>query len=306
MGHALAALIILATSLLAPPAPPGLILRYRPEVGQTAVYRVSVEMSGTQTLQDEPRTVNVRAELEVTEEVVSLEPEGSFWLRVTGRAVRINDPTGTFGAGQHGEWPAVAVRMSPLGVVMETRPDPEAGHLGPLQRAFAASMLHPAPVVLPTQAVKVGDRWQWEQDGARQSNRLVSVTQADRPVAGIRGGVRPQESGEPSGAAEGQLRCLLASSGREPVRLEEATPALGLTTRVSGEMSQRSEVDLLLPSCLVALHRGEMRLETQGESTLELPEGPKAFALRSDLRMRFDIRLVALSSKTVPARPEGG
>ncbi len=311
MSQTFAALIILATSLLAPPAPPGLILRYRPEVGRTAVYRVSVEMSGTQTLQDEPRAVNVRAELEVTEEVVSVEPEGSFWLRVTGRAVRMNDPTGTFGAGQHGEWPAVEVRMSSLGVVLETRPDPEAGHLGPLPRAFAAAMLHPAPVVLPAQAVKVGDQWQWEQacpagDGARQSNRLVSVSQADRPVAGVRGGARPQESGKDFGAAEGQVRCLLASSGREPVRLEEASPALGLTTRVSGEMSQRSEVDLLLPSCLVALHRGEMRLETQGESTLELPEGPKAFALRSDLRMRFHIRLVALSGKTVPARPGGG
>jgi len=301
MSHALTALIILATSLLAPPAPQGLLLRYRPEVGQTAVYRVSMDMSGAQTLQDEPRTVNVRAEMEVTEKVMSLEPDGSFWLRVTGRAVRIHDPTGTFGAGQYGEWPAVEVRLSPLGVVMETRPDPEAGHLGPLQRAFAAAMSHPAPVVLPTQAVKVGDRWQWEQDRAHQSNRLVSVTQAGGPIAHICGGA--------------QLRCLLASSGREPVRLDEASPALGLTTSVSGEVTQTCEVELLLPSGLAVAHTGEMRLKTEGESVLELPQeptetgsavngakgaSPRTISLKSDLRVRLHLRLVALNGSAVP------
>jgi len=276
MQQALAALLILATTLLSPPAPGLSLLRYRPSVGDIATFRVTAEIRGTQTLQDEPRVVQMSAELEVTEQTITVESDGSFWVRVTGRVVRVSDPTGTFGAGQYGDWPVVQARISPLGEALQVRPEPTAGHLGPFQRAFAAGMLNPAPVVLPYGGVAIGDTWQWEQDGTRQTNRWSSVTRGDRPVARI------------------------ASSGRGPVQLAEASPALGLSTTVRGEMTQHSEVDLLLPSCVVAAQKGEIHLTTQGESVLELPTGRKSFPLSSDLRIQYRVELAGLTGQGRP------
>jgi len=276
MQQAVAALLILATTLLSPPAPGLSLLRYRRSVGETATFHVAVEIRGTQSFQDEPRVVQVRAELEVTEQTLTVESDGSFWVRVTGRVLRVTDPTGTFGTGQYADWPAVQARITPLGETLETRPEPTAGQPGPFQRAFAAGMLNPAPVVLPHGGVAVGETWQWEQDGARQANRLSSVTRGDRPVVRI------------------------ASSGRGPVHLAEASSALGLSTTVGGEMTQHSEVDLLLPSCVVAAQKGEIHLTTQGESVLELPTGRKSFPLSSDLRLQFRVELAGLTGQGTP------
>lgn len=275
MHQVLASLLILATCTLAPPPSPGLLLRYRPLVGQTVTYQASMEMRGKQILLDEHRPVNVRAEVEVTEQVLSVEPDGSFSMRVSARAVSVSDPSGTFAAGQHGEWPVVEIRVSALGEMLEVKAMAETEHLGPLQRAFSAGLPRPALVVLPARPVAVGDAWEWREGDARQTSRLVSVSGGDRPVA------------------------RLASTGRELIHLEEGSPGLGLTTRVNGQMSNWAETDLLIATGLVTAQKGEMWLKTRGETTLRLPQGPRTFPLQSDLRVRFRITLAGREGQPV-------
>ena len=48
--------------------------------------------------------VRVEAEYAVREEVTAAEPDGSLWLRVSGKPVKVKDASGIFG-GARGEWP---------------------------------------------------------------------------------------------------------------------------------------------------------------------------------------------------------
>lgn len=278
MTQLLAPLLVAAATFLAPHMPAGWRLCYRPSPGQRAAFHVTVDARGTQTLQDEQRTVRLRAEFEVSEETQRVEGDGSFWARVTGRALRIEDPTGTFGSTSRGPWPAVLVHLSPRGEVLETKPEVPGDHVGPLPRAFARAMLQPIPVVLPKGPVAVGETWEWERAGARQVNRLEAVTPGNPRVARI------------------------ISHGRAPVHVEEVSPRLGLTTTAAGQMEQDSEVELLLPSGVVALHQGEVHLTTRGEVALWLGSQTRTFPLASDIRLRFSVKLTDLNGRPRPDR----
>ncbi len=283
MLQLLAPLLVSAGLLLAPHLPAGYILRYRPSPGQTATFHVSVEAQGLQTFQGETRPVRFRAQLEVREETRRVEPDGSFWLLVTGRALHVEDPTGTFGSGDRARWPVVLMHVSPRGEVLETKPETSGGRGGMFSRAFARAMLLPLPVVLPERGVRVGDTWEWRRGGARQENHLTGIT-----------------PGNP-------LTARISSHGRAPLRLEEVSPRLGLTTTVTGRMEQRSEAELLLPSGLTSLQQGEIHLATRGRIALRLASETKSFPLAGDIRLRFSIKLTGLDGRpATSSQAEGG
>jgi len=290
--HLLGPILALAALLSQPPAAPSRVqLAYRSPVGQVATYLVVFEVNGEQVSLNERRPVSIRAEAELREQVIACEEDGSFWLRVSGKLLKAQDAGGTFGAGQHADWPDVEVHMSMLGETMEARPvvsRQRAGtappysaerHAGPFQQAFADVLGQPVAVVLPVGAIGVGEAWCWERNGAWQSNRLLGM------------------SGKPCQVAH------IASSGREPIALEGRSEALGVTTKVTGEQRQTSEVRLLLPQGVTATATGQMRVQTRSETVLEVPasagmtQEQQRFPMRSDLKIIFRIRLLALDGE---------
>jgi len=280
MAHAIiTALAALgATALPLPLAPPGVVLRYRARLGQTATYAMSLEVGGEQVSLGERRPINIRAELEVSEEVIAQERDGSFWLRLRGRVLRVRDPSGTFGRGQHGAWPEVKVHMSRRGEVLETQAADTKGHVGPFGRAFCSTLTQVGGVILPRGPIQVGESWEWEKEGASQTNRLTGISGEAQPTAHV------------------------SSRGRRRITLEETSEALGLTTGLSGEESQRSELDLLVSLGVVARNRVEIRLQVEGETILALDRGPQSFPTRADLRIVSDARLVRLNGESVNLR----
>lgn len=278
MLHLLAPILIVCSLLQLPAVPSGVQLVYGPQLGQVASYVAVFEVSGEQVSLDERRPVKVHAEVELREEVIAQEADGSSWLRVSGKLVKVQDASGTFGVGQHGDWPEVEVRLSPRGQALEARPGSADERPGPLQRAFADMLRAPAAVVLPEGPVAVGETWRWEANGAWQSNRLLGVHVGRYQVADI------------------------LSSGREPISLEERSDALGVTTKVSGEQRQTCHVGLMLPQGTMATAKGEMQLRTRGETVLQLSEKKERFPTTSDLTVAFSIRLVQLSGEPVDLR----
>jgi hypothetical protein len=271
------------------PTPAATRLAYHPPVGQVASYVAVFEVSGEQVSLDERRPVKVHAEVELREEVIAQEADGSSWLRVSGKLLKVRDASGTFGVGQHGDWPEVEVRVSPRGEVLEARPGSAEGwpkassgsprdRPGPLQRAFADMLREPAAVVLPEGPVAVGEAWRWEANGAWQSNRLLGISARRYQIADI------------------------LSFGREPISLEERSEALGVTTKVSGEQRQTCHVGLMLPQGLMATAKGEMQIRTRGETALKLAQREERFAVRSDLRVAFNVRLTRLDGQSVDLR----
>lgn len=275
MFQLLAPVLIVGYLLPSPVLPPGVHLAYRPKVGQVASYRADFRVTGEQVSLNERLAVKVQAQVEVREEVIAQEPDGSSRVRVSGRLTKAQDASGTFGVGQHGDWPEVEVRVSSRGEVVEARAQTGAAHTGPLQRAFAELLKSPVSAVLPERPVAVGDGWRWEADGAWQSNRLVGIADGQPPTADI------------------------LSSGREPIALEETSEALGVTTRVSGEQRQTCHVTLLLPQGVLSSARGEMQIQTRGETVLQLVDGARQLPTRSDLRVAFSIRLISLDGEAI-------
>ncbi len=265
-----------AVALLADQAPPPSTweLRYRRPLGQVATYRLSLQVEGVQTSLGERRPVRIRAELELTEEVIAQEVEGAAWLRVHARVLEVRDPTGTF-AGLASQWPELKIRASPRGEVLDVSPAARESQLQPFERAFTSLMASAAgaPVVLPPSGLRValGEEWEWEHQGARQQNRLLRVEgEGDRQVAHI------------------------ASTASSPLALEESIEALGLRTHLTGDQTCTSELELLLTQGLVARHRGETRLRTRSQVALELEDGTQEFPLESTLRLLFDLRLTGV------------
>ena len=135
-------------------------------------------------------------------------------------------------------------------------------------------------VIMPSGPVAAGASWESDEMGGHQENRLLSAGETGDGVAHI------------------------ASSGRVPLSLREESPALGVTVELAGGQSQQSELDLLIERGLVLRHRGEMSLATKEEVALALPEGGPRFLLEGDLRISFDLRLLAVDG--APVAPESG
>lgn len=281
MTSTIAALAALAT-VLSPVSrlvPSGVDLHYRRPLGQVAEYRLLLDASGEQISLGERRPVRLHAELEYREEVIACERDGVLWLRIGARPVEVREASGTFARGARGRWPKVQVRITPRGEVLDV--SLATGERWPqaAERSFASLMAQVAPVVLPPRRVEVGGEWEWDQGGAHQRNRLRTI------------------------GGEGTSRVAqIGSEGRWPLELEEGSEALGIATRVSGDASQSSELDLLLAVGLVARHRGTMQVRTKSEVTLELPEGPRVFDGRSELSIQFDLELVRVDGQAVSLR----
>jgi hypothetical protein len=150
---------------------------------------------------------------------------------------------------------------------------------GPSERAFSSLMLQPAPVVLAENPVQVGDEWEWAEGPRGQRNRLVEVVEV-----------------------EGGQVARIASQGRGLLRLEEGSPALGLTTRVEGQQRQTSEMELLVEEGLVVRHQGQLSLHTESETVLVVAGEERVFPMRSDLSIDFDLRLLRVDGRPVRAR----
>ena len=278
MSSVVAALAVLAAALspAGAAAPSGIELEYRRPLGQVVEYRLFINANGEQTALEERRPVRLSAELALTEEVIAQGKDGALWLRVGARAVEVKDPSGTFGTGRRGDWPEVRVRMTRRGEVLDVSLATGEHRPGMAERSFVSLMAQPAPVILPPGRVAVGDEWEWQSGEARQRSRLVEVS------------------------GEGAKRVArIASESQSPLELAEASDALGLMTRMSGDVTQRSEVELLLAQGLVARHKGHMDIRTKSEVTLDLPEGQRTFEMQSMLKIDFDLRLARIDGQPV-------
>jgi len=265
----------------APVAPPaaGMALSYSRPLGQIARYHMTVEARGEQISLDEHIPVKWQAEIELTEEVIARGQDGSLWLRVKGGPIAVKDGNSVFASGMMNEWPQMDLHVSRLGEVLEASPSGSAAGMGERERAFVALAAQPPTIMLPDRNVQPGDEWQWEREGARQVNRLVSVT----------------------GAGD-TLVANLSSSGAAPLRLEESDPRLGIATRMTGNVTYDSKAGLLVAQGLVQRHKGEMRLRTKSETTLDTAEGRELFEMESELTVAFEVRLVGARD---PGRPAG-
>ena len=267
------AVAVFATSLtsMCAPAPGRVELRYRRPLGQLAKFRLSLQVEGEQVSLGERRPVNMRAEMELSEEVIAQEREGVLWLRVRARLVEVRDPTGTF-SGLGDRWPETRVRMTSRGELLEVSPASGEPGTDPLARAFVSLLAQPGPVVLPPSGgARAGEEWEWEDCGSRQRNSLVGVE------------------------GEGDQRIAhLSSDSSAPLELEEGSEALGLKVHLKGEYSCTSHLDLLLAQGVVARQQGEMRVHARSEVTLALPEAPEKISTETDLRILFDLRLAEI------------
>jgi hypothetical protein len=298
MVHLVTALVAMAAGMYetaAAPSHPGVALRYDPPLGQTARYRVSLDVSGSQTSLGERLPVRWKAEGELWEEVVARGGDGSFWLRVTVETMTVTEANGAFANSLGGGWPEVRLHISATGAVIEAKPaagrgrpssPPRAGRAPPQgdgtgarERAIGSLMAELAPLILPDDPVARGDTWTADTaGGGRQTNRLLSV----------------------EGSGDSQV-ARIASSSRSPLALDEGIAELGLATQLSGEARQTSELELLVSGGLVLRHKGSTHLMTKSQVTLSLPEGEERFPMESDLTIVFDLRLRTVDGKSVSA-----
>lgn len=256
--------------------PSGIGLEYRAPLGRVAEYELRLVVEGEQVSLEETRPVHLRAVVEFSEEVIARQSDGVIWLRIHGRPQVVRDPTGTFGAGRRGLWPDIQLRVTPRGEVLDSSVAVGSEPPGPSERAFSSLMLQPAPVVLAANPVQVGDEWEWADGSREQRNRLVELLEV-----------------------EGGQVARIASEGRAQLRLEEGSPALGLTTRLEGEQRQTSEMDLLVEEGLVVRHRGQISLHMESETVLVVAGEEKVFPMRSDLSIDFDLRLLRVDGRPV-------
>ncbi len=259
----------------------GTALTYTRPLGQKARYRLTLEARGEQISLGERLPVRWQAEFELSEEVIALEQDGSLWLRVIGRSLTTKDSNGVFASGLPRGWPPMDLHVSKLGetieVALSSPSDPE---IGARERAFLTLAAQPPTIILPDQKVQPVDKWQWESQGAHQTNRLLSLT-------------GPEDS----------LVATIESSGDAPLNLEESSPALGLTTRMTGSITSRAKAELLVGQGLLRWHKGELRLRTKSETTLDTQQGSEAFEMEADLSVAFDLRLLDVSTRGVSLPP---
>ena len=253
-------------------------LEYRGRLGEVREYGLALDVRGERTSHGESRPVRVLAQLHLREEVIGIERDGVFWMRVRGEIVDVRDPTGTLASGRYSRWPEMKVRVDPRGRLLSATLAADRPAPGPPQRGFASLMSRIPTVIVPSGPVAVGTSWEWDEMGGHQENRLLSL-----------------------GGAGGRI-AHIAGSGRVPLSLGEESPALGVTVELTGMQNRESQLDLLVERGLVLRHRGEMSLATKEEVALELPEGEPRFLLESDLRISFDLRLLEVDG--APLDPE--
>ena len=258
----------------AAPPPAGIKLTYDRPLGQVAQYRMSLDVRGDQRSLGERLPVRWKAQFEIVEEVVAKGRDGTLWLRVRARLLDVTDSTGTLAGGMPARWPTVQVRLTPRGELIDVSPAIGEPDPGPRERGLASLTTQPGAIVLPDGMVQVGEEWTYESGGIRQASRLLSIA-----------------------AHAGDEVARIATTGSSPLALDEASPALGLTTRLTGRVQQKSEVELLVARGLVARHTGEMHLETKSQAALDLPDGPAPFEMETDLRVAFDVQLLTIDGQ---------
>lgn len=260
------------------PRPPdaGVLLRYDPPLGQVAEYHVTLEVRGEQTSLGESLPVRWRGGLEVTEEVIAKGVDGTLWLRVRTDIVEARDATGTLAGAMPAHYPAVHVRMSPLGEVVDVSVATGERASGPRERAFLSLATQPGLAVLPAGRVEAGDEWRADTGGGRQINRLLSLSESSSGVV-----------------------ALISSRRAGDLELSEGSSALGLHTSLRGHMTQASELRLLLGQGLVLEHKGQTELHTNSVASLDLPDGAEQFDIQAELTVDFDVQLVAVDGQPV-------
>jgi len=270
--HPLAFIVALAVS--AAPALTAETLAYRAEVGRVTEYRVTTKTTGQQVSLGERRPINVEAEYQVREEVLSTDPDGNARVRVTGRTVSVKDATRAFG-GPRLDLPPVELRVSPRGEILGAGAITPEGAAGMRKNATAALLAQSLPVIMPSGPVEAGMKWDWVKGDATQTNHLVETTGENPRVAHI------------------------ASVARSPVVFRERSEALGMTARLTGLETQVSTLDLALDTGVTLRHKGNLVMETKTEVQMESAEGPRTFQIELRLRVEFDSRLVKLDGKPV-------
>jgi len=282
----LTALVAMAAGMYAPagalaaaPSSQGVALRYDPPLGQTARYRVSLDVTGTQTSLGERLPVRWKAQGELREEVVAKGADGSFWLRVTAGRMTVSEANGAFASGMGTEWPEVRLHVCPTGEVLETAQVGSEKEAGTRERSLGALMAQVVPVILASGPIEPGREWKVESGGSKQTNRLLSV----------------------EGTGDAQT-AHISSTSRSPLALDAGVAELGLATQLSGEARQTSELELAVRTGLVRRHKGRTHLVTRSQVSLSLPEGAETFLMESDLTIAFDIRLQNADGKGLSAR----
>jgi len=271
--------LVLAAAPVEGPAPGAVGLRYERPLGQTATYHVSLAAAGHQVSLGERLPVRWSAEVEYTEEVIARGRDGVVWLRVRSRPMAVEDATGRWQGPLAEPWPEMEVRLTSRGEVVDVSLAAGEGPSDVRRRALVSLIGQPNPVVLPSGRAAVGEGWEWAKSGAWQRNRLVGLEgEGERRVARV------------------------ASESFAPLEMEERSEALGLAARLEGEVKGESQLDLLLAEGVPARHQGEMRVQTRSEVSLALPGAEKTFAMESDLRIAFDMRLVSIDGTPLDAR----
>ncbi len=271
---------IAAVSLpaLPPPEEKGVLLRYDLPLGQVAEYRIVLDVRGEQTSLGETLPLQWRAELEVTEEVVARAIDGTLWLRVRGRIVKAKDATGAFASAMPVEYPAVQMRITPLGEVIDASVATGETAGGPRDRAFIALLSQPGLPILPAYGIEEGDEWCVDTGDDRQTNTLVSLSESDLGTV-----------------------ALVSTSKSARIAMSEGSSSLGLHTDLGGSVAEESELRLLVQGGLVLSHKGKLEVRTNSTASLILPEGTETFDMGGNFEVDFDLQLIAIDGKPVGA-----
>ncbi len=263
----------------------GVELRYHRPLGQVAHYLLSLDVQGAQVSLGETLPVRWKADIELSEEVIAKGADGSLWLRMKARPVGLSNANGAFAGGMTREWPEVRLHLSSRGELLEIARDEAKGEPGARERALTALMAEVTPVILPAAPVQPGEEWQVAANGARQTNRLLSIK-----------------------ATDGQEIARIACVSTSPLSFDETIQELGLETHLTGEARQTSDLELLVSSGLTRRHRGRAHIVTKSQTSLSsLPasggtEGSQTFSMESDLTVSFDLRLKSTDGQPVGAR----
>jgi len=270
----MAAALAAAAALLVLPAgqaSAAILLRYHGQVGQVARYRLSIEATGRQISLGERRPIHVKAELELRQEVINTGPVGTLTMRVNPRILALKDPTGVLVGGERSHLPEIHLQMTPLGEVVAAQASSDE-HIGPFQRTFASFISAAGLVVLPEQAIRVGESWQWEKGGMRQNSKLISI-----------------ESGKMG------LVARIATTATSAIGLAAFSENLGLETSLSGLAAGKHELVLLIDKGIAYCDKGVTFAATRGEISLALPSGVRKFPVASETRVQFDLRLIEIA-----------
>ncbi len=262
------------------PSETGSSLTYTRPLGQKARYHLTLVARGQQISLGERLPVKWQAEFELCEEVIAQEPDGSMWLRLTGRTLTTKDSNGVFASGLPRTWPSMSFHVNKLGETIEVKSSsPIDSDVGIREEAFLMLAAQPPTIVLPDRKIQPEEEWRWESLGAKQTNRLLSL------------------------AGKGEtLVATLESYGSIPLRLEEVSQLLGLTTRMSGNVTSHSKAELLVEQGLLKWHKGEMVLQTKSETTLETQADREVFVMEADLSVKFDLRLLEVNGSSLSTK----